>query len=121
MVLQIANSSPSGIPSGPIELILSATLSTKIVLIVLACLSLLSWSIMFAVWRSLGSAPTAAAKFTRDFEAASRLEEAGALARRAPPSALPRLLLRALHFVSDARVATQQTRERATMDGSAPP
>ena len=96
----------SVIPSGPIELVMGATTTTKIVLVVLACLSLLSWSIMFALWRTLGKAMTAAERFTRDFEATSRLEDAGALARRAAPSALPRLLLRALHFVSDARVAT---------------
>ena len=110
----------SAIPSGPIELIMGSTMATKVVLVILACLSLLSWSIMFAVWRALGKAMTAAQRFTRDFESASRLEEAAALARRAQPTALPRLLLRALHFVSDARVATQQTLERSTSDGGAP-
>ena len=110
----------SAIPSGPIELIMGATATTKGVLVLLAVLSLLSWSIMFAVWRALGKAMSSAEKFTRDFESASRLEEAGALARRATPSALPRLLLRAIQFVSDARVGSQQARERALLDGGAP-
>jgi biopolymer transport protein TolQ len=111
----------SVLPSGPIELVMNATTSTKVVLVVLVILSLLSWSIMFAVWRTLGKAMTAAEKFMRDFEAASRLDEAGALARRVPPSALPRLLLHALHFVSDARVSNQQVRERAALEpGGAP-
>jgi len=94
--------------------VMNATTVTQVVLVVLACLSLLSWSIMFGVWRGLGKAARAADKFWRDFERVSGLDAAGALARRSPPSALPRLYMRAMHFVSDARVANQQVRERAT-------
>jgi biopolymer transport protein TolQ len=120
MLLQIARGA-SVIPSGPIELVMNSTAATKVVLVVLATLSLLSWSIMFVVWRTLGKAMTSAEKFSRDFDAPSRMDEAAALARRATPSALPRLLLRAMHFVSDARVTNQQTRERSLGEaGNAP-
>lgn len=88
----------------------------------LAFLSLLSWAIMFGVWRSLARASGAAEKFWNEFEHTPGLDEAGALAKRARPSALPRLFMRAMHFVSDARVANQQVRERATPIGvDAPP
>jgi biopolymer transport protein TolQ len=115
MLLQAAR---GVIPTGPIDLILEATTVTKIVLVILACLSLLSWSIMFVVWRTLGKAMRAAETFAREFDRSPRLDDAGALARRSPAGALPRLFLRAMHFVSDARVANQQMRERAVADGT---
>jgi biopolymer transport protein TolQ len=118
MLLQSAT---GAIPSSPIDLVLNASTMTQVVLIVLAVLSLLSWSIMFGVWRSLTKATTAADKFMNEFQHASRLDEAGALAKRSPPGALPRLFMRAMHFVSDARVANQQLRERATPAGGDAP
>jgi len=99
------------VPTNPIDLILGASMITKFVLILLAFLSLLSWAIIFAVWRALSKASSASLKFSREFDRASRLDEAGALAKRAPPNALARLFLRAMHFVGDARVANQQVRE----------
>src|SRR5215212_1511519 len=117
MLLQVS----SAVPSSPIDLVLAATTVTQAVLVLLACLSLLSWSIMFGVWRSLASASNHATKFARDFERAERLDEASALTKVASPGALPRLFMRAMSFVSDARVANQQVRERATPTaGSAP-
>lgn len=101
------------VPSNAIELILNATIVTQGVLVLLACLSLLSWAIIFGVWRSLAKATGASLKFSREFERVHRLDDAGALAKRSPPSALSRLFLRATHFVSDARVANQQVRELA--------
>jgi len=111
LLLQAAR---GAVPSSPVDLIFASTTVTKVVLGLLAILSLLSWGIMFGVWRALAKAGGAAEKFWHDFELVSRLDEASNLARRTPPSALPRLFLRAMHFVSDARVANQQVRERST-------
>ncbi|MHB1864483.1 MAG: MotA/TolQ/ExbB proton channel family protein [Gemmatimonadaceae bacterium] len=104
-------------PNGAIDLIVSASLSTKIVLSILAVLSLLSWTVMFSAWRQLNKAERAAGEFQREFEHVPRLDEAGALVKRAKPGALPRLFLRAMHFVSEARVRNQQSRE---LSGEAP-
>lgn len=113
--------SHGAVPSSPIELVLNASTTTQGVLVLLACLSLLSWGIMFGVWRALASATKAATRFAREFERASRLDEASALAKVSAPTALPRLFLRAMHFVSDARVANQQLLERRAPDrGDAP-
>jgi biopolymer transport protein TolQ len=117
LLLQAAR---GAIPSGPIELVMNATTVTKAVLVLLVVLSLLSWSVMFVVWRTLGKALNTAERFAHEFER-SRLDEAGALAKRSPPGALPRIFLRAMHFVSDARVANQQLRERATPAGGDAP
>lgn len=101
-------------PTSPWELIVNSSTMTKVVLGLLAFLSLLSWAIMFGVWRSLARAGTAAEKFWNDFERARTLDEASSLAKRTTTGALPRLFMRAIHFVADARVANQQLRERAT-------
>jgi biopolymer transport protein TolQ len=106
--------SHGAIPSSPVDLILDATPVTQAVLIILVFLSLLSWSIMFGVWRSLKKAARSADKFWAEFEHVSRLEDAAMLAKKSKPSALPRLFMRAVRFVADARVANQQVLERAT-------
>jgi biopolymer transport protein TolQ len=116
-ILPLLQAAQGAVPSSPIDLVLNASRMTQVVLIVLAFLSLLSWSIMFGVWRTSSKALSAADKFTKDFEAASHVDEAVAFAKRAAPSALPRLFMRAMRFVADARVAGQQVRERSTTPG----
>ena len=112
MIVAAAMQLRGAVPSTPLELITGATTLTKGVLIILAVLSLLSWAVMFALWRELARAQRTSLKFFRDFERASRLEEAGALAKVTAPNALTRLFMRAAHFVSDTRVRNQQARER---------
>ena len=107
------------VPSTPAELITGASTLTQVVLAVLALLSLLSWAIMLALWRELSRAQGSSLRFFRDFERATRLEEAGTLARTAAPNALTRLFMRAAHFVSDTRVRNQQAREREAGDVAA--
>jgi biopolymer transport protein TolQ len=108
------------VPSTPLDLVLNATLATQIVLGILAFLSLLSWAIMFGVWRAIGKANRTSTKFWHEFEHANRVDEATLMAKRAPPSAASRLFLRAMHFVSDARVATQHTLEMMTPASNTP-
>ena len=114
--------SHGAVPSSPVDLILDATPVTQAVLLILAFLSLLSWSIMFGVWRSMKKAARSADKFWSEFEHISRLEDAATLAKKSRPSALPRLFMRAVRFVADARVANQQVLERVTtpVGGDAP-
>jgi len=111
----------AAVPGTPLELVLNASTTTQVVLIILACLSLLSWGIMLAVGLQVGRAARAADAFSREFDRASRLDEAGAIARRAKPGALPRLFMHAMRFVSDARVVNQQSRERDELDEPSPP
>jgi biopolymer transport protein TolQ len=108
------------VPSTPLELITHASTLTQVVLIVLVLLSLLSWAIMFALRRELTRAHRTSARFFVEFERATRLEEAAALAKVAAPNALTRLFTRAVHFVSDTRVRNQQIRERDARDLAAP-
>jgi biopolymer transport protein TolQ len=115
-VLQIRGA----VPSTPVELITGATTLTQVVLIILAVLSLLSWAIMVALWGELSRAQRSSVRFFRDFERASRLDEAGALAKVTTPNALSRLFVRAVHFVSDTRVRNQQARELSEASARGP-
>jgi biopolymer transport protein TolQ len=67
---------------------------------------------MFGVWRTLARATRTADKFLKDFELASRLDEALVFAKRSPGGALTRLLARAVRFMADTRVTNQHVRER---------
>jgi hypothetical protein len=53
----------SAVPNNPVDLILHASRVTQVVLVFLALLSLLSWGIMFGVWRSIAKASSAAVEF----------------------------------------------------------
>jgi biopolymer transport protein TolQ len=111
LILQVAR---GAVPNSPVDLVLGASLVTKIVLVFLTILSLLSWTIMFGVWLSVSRSQRAAEKFVREFDRTRSIDEATTLAKRTSAGALPALFMRAIHFVSDARVATQQVRERHT-------
>jgi biopolymer transport protein TolQ len=104
------------IPSSPAELIRTAGLSTQAVLGFLALLSLISWTVMFIVWRQIANANSRARKFASDFEKTHRLDQAAALARQARPSALSRLLLRAMHFVTDTQAANMKVGGRESVE-----
>lgn len=108
------------IPTSAWELVTASDHVTKAVLLLLAVLSLISWAVMFSVGRQIASASAGARRFHLDFDRTARLDEAGAAAKRDTAPVLPRLLLRGMHFVSDTRVANQQSRERLEADSAAP-
>lgn len=119
-VLALAQSA-GAIPTTPVELITHSTLVTKVVLLVLAALSLLSWAVMFAVGRDIGKARRTGTQFLDEFEKTRTLAEAGSLVKHAPPSVFPRLFMRAMHYVSDTQGVNQQLRERELGDVGASP
>jgi biopolymer transport protein TolQ len=104
------------IPSTPVELIRTAGPMTQSVLAFLALLSLVSWTVMFIVWRQIANANKRARKFAGDFEKTQRLEQAGALAKQSKPSALSRLFLRAMHFVSETQIANMKIGGRESVE-----
>jgi len=109
------------VPTSPIELVTHATLLTKIVLIVLAVLSLVSWAIMFAVWREVRRARATGETFLDKFDRTKSLAEAGAMVKFAPPSAFSRLFGRTMQYLSDTHGMNLQLRERELGDVAAPP
>jgi biopolymer transport protein TolQ len=93
----------SAIPSTPLELVMSATLVTQVVLGLLAFLSLVSWGIMLAKWIEFRRMHSAAKAFLQDFGRSARLEQAASLAKRVRPSPYTRVFARAVHFLAETR------------------
>lgn len=104
------------IPTTPMELIRESTLTTRVVLVVLAVLSLISWAVILLTWGRLAVAHGRAMKFAEEFEKLKRLDEGVSLARRSTQHALSRLLLRASHFVVETRGASLRIKETVTQD-----
>jgi biopolymer transport protein TolQ len=104
------------IPTTPMELIRESTLTTQIVLVVLAVLSLISWAVIFGTWARLSVANSRAQKFAIEFDKTKRLDEANGVARRSQSSALSKLFLRASHFIVETRGASLRIKETVTED-----
>jgi biopolymer transport protein TolQ len=97
----------SAIPTSPLGLLIASTLATKIILGILAALSLLSWTIMFAKWRQFASLERVSRDFLSRFEHAERFEQAAALAQRSIPNPYTRILARASQFIQSSRSSGQ--------------
>ena len=89
------------IPTTPLELITNSVLATKVVLAILLVLSLYSWGIMLAKWLEFRRTSQASLAFMREFARATRLDQAVAMARKAPPSPFNRVFARAINFLQD--------------------
>lgn len=119
MSLVFALQGQSAIPTTALELILAGTIYTKIVLGVLAVLSLLSWGIMLAKSREFSKIEKAGTEFLRKFERAHSLAEVISATGRMKPNAYTRVFDRAQSFLSDTKPALGATPDReARLSGS---
>ncbi len=106
-------------PTTPLEMVMNATLVTKIVLGVLALLSLLSWAVMFGKWIEFRRVRSAANAFIRSFDRAQSLEEVATLAKHATPSPFTRVFDRGLQFMAQTKPALAASSDRtARLSGS---
>lgn len=108
----------SAIPSTRFELILNASDETKVVLVVLVVLSLLSWSVMLAKWLAFRRAEASGQVFMAEFHKAGRLEAVASLAKRSKPSAYTRVLQRALQFLQETGLVRGEDGQPAQLSGS---
>ena len=93
----------AAIPTSPLELITNASTLTQGVLVLLAILSLLSWSIMIAKWLEFRGVRRSGREFMKEFEHVTRWEQARALAKRAKGSPFTRVFARATSFLAETR------------------
>lgn len=100
------------IPSTPMELITASSGATKFVLLVLAVLSLISWTIMIAKWVEFKRAERNGREFMDRFERAHTLDEAVAISDRADPSPQKGVMTRAVRFITETAPALAATGER---------
>ena len=118
-LLQLSTQGGAAAPRSIVELILTSDPVTKVVLGGLAVLSLLSWAIMFAKWRTFSVTESSGTSFVREFERARGMEEAMLLAQRAKPSPFTAVFARAVQFLNDTKPALGATSDRtARLSGS---
>jgi biopolymer transport protein TolQ len=99
-LLQVA----TAVPSSPWGLVLGSTTVTKAVVILLALLSLFSWTVMFAKWAEFGSVRRRSAKFLAKFEHVERFGQALSIAARENPNPYTRVLRRASEFLTQGDI-----------------
>ena len=108
----------AAIPSTPLELVLAATTFSKVVLIVLVLLSLMSWAVMLSKWATFRRAEAGARRFLEEFHRSPRLDSAASLAKRSKPSPHTRILQRALQFLTETRTVSAEGGGPATLTAS---
>ncbi len=96
----------AAIPATRLELITHASDETKVVLVVLVVLSLMSWAVMLSKWVTMRRAERSARLFMQEFRRTPRLDAAASLAKRSKPSAHTRVLARALQFLTETRTVS---------------
>lgn len=111
-MIQIMMQVGAAIPSSPIDLVTSSTLPTKIVLAILAILSLVSWTIMLGKAIEFKRASDAGRVFIASFERTHTLDEAAEISERSPASPQRDVMTRAVRFITETTPALAPQGER---------
>ncbi len=91
------------VPQSSLELILSASPETKIVLLITAIFSLVSWFIIILKWWQFRKLNRQADRFFTEMERTTRLKDAYHSVMKLPPSPYNRLFREAITFYSELR------------------
>lgn len=111
-MIHLAMQVGAAIPSSPIDLVTSSTLPTKIVLAILAVLSLVSWTIMLGKAIEFRRASRAGRVFIASFERTHTLDEAAEISERSPASPQRDVMTRAVRFITETTPALAPQGER---------
>ena len=95
--------SGGAVPQSPLELVLSSSPETKIVLLVTALFSLVSWFIIILKWWQFRKLNRQADRFFTEMERTTRLKDAYHAVMKLPPSPYNRLFREAVTFYSELR------------------
>ena len=99
MILQTGGA----VPSSAVELVLTASTETKIVLVITAVFSLVSWFIIVFKWWQFRKLNKQADRFFAEMERTTRLQDAYHAVMKQPPSPYNRLFREAITFYSELR------------------
>lgn len=103
----------AALPTTPWELITTSDIATKVVLVILMILSLISWAVMIAKWRELRRVRRASDVFLRAFESAHRVADVASAKRKARPNPFARVFDRAELFLTETQPAMAPTNDRS--------
>lgn len=99
MILQVGGA----LPNDAWELVTTSSTATKIVLLVLAVFSLISWFLIVLKWVQFRRVRKQANRFFDALERTTRLEDAYHTVMKLPPSPFGRLLREGVNFFSELR------------------
>lgn len=105
MMTEMAAQVGGAVPTSIVEMVTHSDIVTKVVLVILAIMSLGSWAIMLSKWWEFRALERASVRFIEEVERTTRFEQAAALARRARPSPYTRVVTRTADFLGDLRAA----------------
>ncbi len=114
-LLQVA----TAVPSSPWGLVVGSSTVTKIVVALLAALSLFSWTVMFAKWAEFASVRRRSAKFLAKFEHVERFNQALTIAARENPNPYTRMLRRVSDFLTQGDIGFGSSGSRGSSAGVA--
>ena len=103
----------SALPTSAVGLVMSTDPVTKVVLGLLAVLSVASWTIVLGKWLEFGSVRRASDRFLAGFATAKGLGEVAAAARQAKANPFGAVVARAERFVTETRPAMAATPDRS--------
>ncbi len=95
--------SGGAVPQSPLDLVLVSSPETKIVLLVTALFSLVSWFIIILKWWQFRKLNRQADRFFTEMERTTRLKDAYHAVMKLPPSPYNRLFREAVTFYSELR------------------
>jgi biopolymer transport protein TolQ len=90
-------------PQTAVDLILAGTLPTKLILVVLAVFSLMSWVLIFWKWKQFREVRMQGDRFLEAMERAQRLEDAYRVILTLPDSPYGRVFRQGVNFFSELR------------------
>jgi biopolymer transport protein TolQ len=99
-LLQVA----TAVPSSPWGLVVGSSTVTKAVVVLLAALSLFSWTVMFLKWAEFASVRRRSAKFLAKFEHVERFSQALSIAARENPNPYTRMLRRISDYLTQGDI-----------------
>ena len=95
--------SGGAVPQSPLELVLSASPETKVVLVITGIFSLVSWFIIILKWWQFRKLNRQADRFFNEMERTTKLRDAYHAVMKLPPSPYNRLFREAVTFYSELR------------------
>lgn len=90
-------------PTSAVDLILAGTLPTKLILVILAVFSLMSWVLIFWKWKQFRAVRRQGDRFLEAMERAQRLEDAYRVILTLPDSPYGRVFRQGVNFFSELR------------------
>ena len=98
-------------PQGPMDMILGGTAATKIILVVLAIFSLVSWAVMVWKWGQFRRLNRQGERFLQAIDKIQRIRDAYRTLARLPDSPYTRVFRQGLEFFNELRPGALQSEE----------